>query len=79
MLSPIKDATTLGQLVRHVRKQHKLTQPDVALAAGVGLRFLNELEAGKPTLRLALVLRVLDVLGITLQAEAATPSGEEGV
>jgi len=50
-----------------VRKALGLTQADLALAAGVGLRFVVELEAGKPTVRLELVLRVIDALGGTLQ------------
>jgi predicted transcriptional regulator len=36
------------------RKALGLTQADLALAAGVGLRFVVELEAGKPTVRLGL-------------------------
>jgi HTH-type transcriptional regulator/antitoxin HipB len=39
----------------------------VALAAGVGVRFIVELEAGKPTLRLENVLRVIDALGAEVQ------------
>jgi hypothetical protein len=35
----------------------------LALAAGVGVRFIVDLEAGKPTLRLENVLRVIDALG----------------
>lgn len=45
------------------RKQLALTQPQLALAAGVGVRFVVELEAGKPTVRLAHVLRVIEALG----------------
>ena len=40
-----------------------LTQPQLALAAGVGVRFIVDLESGKPTLRLENVLRVIDALG----------------
>jgi y4mF family transcriptional regulator len=45
------------------RKHLGLTQAELALAAGVGVRFLVGLENGKPSLRLALVLRVIDALG----------------
>jgi HTH-type transcriptional regulator/antitoxin HipB len=51
------------------RKQLGLTQPQLALAAGVGVRFIVELEAGKPTLRLATLLRVLHALGGTLAVD----------
>jgi len=44
-------------------KRLRLTQAQLALAAGVGVRFIVELEAGKPTLRLEQVLRVIDALG----------------
>jgi y4mF family transcriptional regulator len=53
----------LGDAIRTARKQLVLTQPQLALAAGVGVRFVVELEAGKPTVRLAQVLRVIEALG----------------
>lgn len=39
----------LGEVIRKVRKRQGLTQPQLAGAAGVGLRFLVELEGGKGT------------------------------
>ena len=48
-----------GEAIRAARKQLALTQPKLALAAGGGVRFVVELEAGQPTMRLAQVLRVL--------------------
>jgi y4mF family transcriptional regulator len=59
----ITTTQSLGHAVRAARKHLGLTQAQVALAAGVGLRFIVELEAGKPTLRLEHVLRVVDALG----------------
>lgn len=56
----------LGQAVRQARKALQLTQAQLALAAGVGVRFVLELEAGKPTIRLEHTLRVLDALGLNL-------------
>jgi len=53
----------LGKALRSARKALKLNQSDLAIAAGVGLRFVVELEAGKPTVRLEQVLRVIDALG----------------
>ncbi len=63
----IHSVRDLGAALRVARKALRLTQADLALAAGVGLRFVVELEAGKPTVRLELVLRVIDALGGTLQ------------
>ena len=54
---------TLGVIVKAARKRLGLTQPQLALAAGVGVRFVVELEAGKPTVRLEKVLSVLHALG----------------
>ena len=64
---PIRTPQQLGNALRAARKQLGLTQPQLALAAGVGVRFIVELEAGKPTLRLENVLRVIDALGGELQ------------
>ena len=54
---------TLGVIVKAARKRLGLTQPQLALAAGAGVRFVVELEAGKPTVRLEKVLSVLHALG----------------
>ena len=53
----------LGQIVRHERKAQKLRQAELAAASGVGVRFIVDLEAGKPTLQLEKVLHVLATLG----------------
>jgi len=62
-MTSIRSPQQLGRALRAARKQLGLTQPQLALAAGVGVRFIVDLEAGKPTLRLAYVLRVIDALG----------------
>lgn len=59
----------LGEFVRHVRKYQQLTQQQLAAAAGVGLRFIVDLEKGKPTCQLAKVLAVLQMLGIKVQLD----------
>jgi y4mF family transcriptional regulator len=75
MLIPIQSPKSLGQAVRAARRALTLTQPQLALAAGVGVRFIVELEAGKPTLRLENVLRVVDALGGTLFLEGLEQTG----
>ena len=62
----ISTAQALGVALRAARKRMGLTQPDLALAAGVGVRFIVDLEGGKPTVRLEQVLSVIDALGGTL-------------
>ena len=69
MSTLIQNSTDLGRVVREARKRMKLTQPQLALAANVGVRFIVELEAGKSTLRLENILRVLQVLGGVLSVE----------
>lgn len=64
----------LGDVVRHTRKALSLTQPQLALAAGVGVRFIVDLEAGKPTVRLENILRVLQALGATLNVSSSEDS-----
>ncbi len=62
-MTSIRSPQQLGDALRAARKQLGLTQPQLAIASGVGVRFIVELEAGKPTLRLENVLRVIDALG----------------
>ncbi len=68
-MTAIRSVRDLGAALRVARKALRLTQADLALAAGVGLRFVVELEAGKPTVQLERVLRVIDALGGTLQLD----------
>ncbi|MCK5564911.1 MAG: helix-turn-helix transcriptional regulator [Planctomycetes bacterium] len=49
-----------------MRKAAGLTQSQLAKRAGVGLRFIRELEQGKPTVRLDKVNQVLELLGYEL-------------
>lgn len=73
-MTSVRSPQQLGQALRAARKQLGLTQPQLALAAGVGVRFIVDLEAGKPTLRLESVLKVIDALGGEIQL-AGLPTG----
>lgn len=55
--------TLLSQFIKEKRKQAKMKQEDLSFAAGVGLRFVRELEQGKPTLRMDKVNQVLNLFG----------------
>ncbi len=50
--------------VKALRKEYNLTQEDLAYKSGVGLRFLRELEQGKPTVRLDKVNQVLNLFNL---------------
>ena len=63
----------IKDFVRQQRKLHKLTQRGLADRAGVGIRFIRELEAGKPTLRMDKVNVVLDMFGHKLGVVAEKP------
>lgn len=69
MLQRVFTASELGTAIRQARRARRLTLEDVAIGAGVGIRFVSELERGKPTARLAETLRVIDALGIALHIE----------
>ena len=66
-MSEVHSTAQIGQRVRKTRQQLCLTQPQLALAVGVGIRFIVDLEAGKPTVRVDKVLQVLAGLGLVLQ------------
>ena len=53
----------LSDFLKEKRKLAKLTQPELASKAGVGLRFIRELEQGKETLRIDKVNQVLILFG----------------
>ena len=65
----------IGRLIRSTRTHLGLTQEDLALAAGTGLRFIIDLEKGKATCQLGKALSVLRTLGIQL---TLTPPAQPG-
>lgn len=65
----------LGNQVRKRRKDLGATQKSLALTSGTGLRFIIDLEKGKPTCQIGKVLTVLHTLGFKVFLEA---EGERG-
>lgn len=81
------DTTAIGRIIREERKEIGLRQSELAAASGVGLRFVVELERGKPTVQLGKALDVLAALGCELQirrpdgiviAGRTGPNGDSG-
>ena len=68
-------AKQIGEVVKSTRKGMDVTQKDLALTSGTGLRFIIELEQGKPTCQLEKTLTVLNTLGIRL--ELIPPAAKE--
>lgn len=58
----------LSSFVKEKRNAANLTQPELAEKAGVGLRFLREMEQGKESLRLDKVNQVLKLFGYEVGA-----------
>ena len=68
----------IGELVRSTRKSLGVTQSDLAMTSGTGLRFIIELEQGKPTCQIGKVLTVLRTLGITIELRSGAENAEGG-
>lgn len=66
---PISTSSDLGQAVRAARKRFEMNQAQLAGLAGTGLRFISDLERGKPSIALDKVLAVLAVLGLRLRVD----------
>lgn len=66
------NAKVIGSIISKTRKNLSITQRDLALTSGTGLRFIIELEQGKPTCQLEKVLTVLQTLGIKITLNAPT-------
>lgn len=58
--------TQIGELIRATRKKLGVTQKDLALASGTGLRFVIDLEKGKETCEIGKALAILNTLGIDI-------------
>ena len=67
-LYPIRYNMKLELFVKLKRKELKLSQPELAMRAHVGLRFIRDLEQGKKTLRMDKVNLVLNYFGYELGA-----------
>ena len=59
-------AKELGETIRNTRKAQGLTQPQLAMACGTGVRFIVDLEAGKETCQLGKALLVAQMLGLNI-------------
>jgi y4mF family transcriptional regulator len=61
------DIAAIAQAVRDARRRHGMTQTDLAGLSGTGLRFISELERGKPNIALNKFVAVLAALGLRLE------------
>jgi HTH-type transcriptional regulator/antitoxin HipB len=74
----IRNAKEIGALVREHRSRLKLSQAGLAQRVGVSRLWIVLLEKGKSTAQLGLVLRTLDILGVTLEAGNRSSASKPG-
>lgn len=60
------DSKKLGLVIKNQRKSLRLTQAEVALSCGVGLRFVSDLENGKSSCQIGKTLLVMESIGLKL-------------
>ena len=65
----ISSPEQLGATIRAERKRLKVTQKDLAMASGTGLRFIVDLEKGKPTCQIGKIIQVLEALGVKIRID----------
>lgn len=65
----VESVKEIGRLVRAHRKSQAATQAEFASLCGVGVRFISDLENGKPTMQLSKVLHVLQCLGLEISIQ----------
>jgi len=63
-MNRIYDTANIGTQVKHKRKQLCITQPQLAAMSGTGVRFISDLENGKPTMQIGKILEIIHVLGL---------------
>jgi transcriptional regulator with XRE-family HTH domain len=67
----------LAVLLKAVRKSARIRQDDLAATAGLSKQFVADVERGKPTVQLGLVLKLLSEAGVTLNAEIPDSAAQE--
>ena len=70
MAKTIRSVDELSQFIRQQRKSIGLSQVELAGASGLGVRFIGDLERGKPTCEIGKTLQALAMLGIEVQLNA---------
>jgi transcriptional regulator with XRE-family HTH domain len=73
----IHSVDDLGLVVRAVRRNSKVRLDDLAATAGVSKQFASDVEHGKPTVQLGLVLKILAELGVPLTLDIPQDAEQE--
>jgi len=65
----IRRMADVAEIVRRTRKSQKISQTVLSQAANVGIRFVGDIERGKPTVHFDKLMSVLTALGIAVRFE----------
>jgi y4mF family transcriptional regulator len=68
-MKSLHDVSALGAAIRAERTRLRVSQEQLAAAAGVGPRLIGEIERGKPTAEIGKVFDVLNALGLRIGIE----------
>jgi HTH-type transcriptional regulator/antitoxin HipB len=74
-MRPTNSAAAMGAAIRKRRRELSMTQDDLALSIGVNRKVIGQLEGGKQTVQLDIVLRTARALGLNIGVEARGESG----
>lgn len=74
----IRNTTDLGTVIRARRKELKVSQRELAMICGTGVRFIIEVEQGKATCQVGKVIEVINALGMNIKVPSPG-SGDEDV
>jgi y4mF family transcriptional regulator len=72
----ITDAKSFGEVIRMFRKKQGATQTQLAAIANTGVRFIGDLENGKPSVQLEKALRVAKILGLKIEVSETDGDGK---
>ena len=78
-MATVRTSEDVGRLMRSHRRAKGLSLERVAGLSNVGVRFLSEVERGKPTAEMGKVLRVLLTLGLDVQVRSREPAPHDDV
>jgi transcriptional regulator with XRE-family HTH domain len=77
MQTPVPSPAELGLLIRAVRRSSGVRIDDLAATAGLSKQFVQDVEHGKPTVQLGLVLKLLAELGMPLNVDIPRAAAQE--
>jgi transcriptional regulator with XRE-family HTH domain len=77
MKIPVPSPTELGLLIRSVRRASGVRLDDLAATAGLSKQFVQDVEHGKPTVQLGLVIKLMAELGMPLSVDIPQAAAQE--